>query len=46
MKETLDTVPTLIGKMLRTLEEMKNDSEPDASADYWEERAQINQWIK
>lgn len=42
MKETLDTVPSLIGKMLYTLDEMKKGSEPDDSADYWEERDQIN----
>lgn len=42
MKETLDAVPSLIGKMLYTLDEMKKGSEPDDSADYWEERDQIN----
>ena len=42
MKEALDTVPSLLGKMLYTLDEMKKGSEPDDSADYWEERDQIN----
>lgn len=38
----LDGVPSQIEAMLRTLQEMKNGSEPDESADYWEERRKID----
>ena len=31
--------------MLKTLQEMKNGSEPDESADYWEERKTIDQQL-
>ena len=31
--------------MMKTLTEMKIGSEPDATADYWEERGRIDQWI-
>jgi len=31
---------------LKTLEEMKIGSLPDDSADYWEEKGDIDQWIK
>lgn len=34
----LDKVPKQIDMMLKTLSEMKIGSEPDESADYWEER--------
>lgn len=30
---------------MKTLKEMKIGSEPDETADYWEERDQINKWI-
>ena len=30
--------------MLKTLQEMKIGSEPDESADYWEERKKIDKW--
>jgi len=30
--------------MLETLKEMKNGSEPDESADYWEEKKKIVKW--
>lgn len=43
-KGLLDTVPAQIENMLRTLEEMKNGSEPDESADYWEEKKKIEKW--
>ena len=32
--------------MLKTLGEMKLGSTPDESADYWEERKDIDLWIK
>jgi hypothetical protein len=31
--------------MMKTLKEMKIGSEPDETADYWEERERIDQWI-
>ena len=37
-----EEVPAQILKMLSTLHEMKLGSEPDASADYWEHRDQID----
>ena len=42
-KAVLDAVPAQIDNMLQTLSEMKNGSEPDESADYWEERKKIDQ---
>ena len=42
-KALLDAVPAQIDNMLQTLQEMKNGSEPDESADYWEERRKIDQ---
>jgi len=42
-KALLDAVPSQIDGMLETLQEMKNGSEPDDTADYWEERKKINQ---
>lgn len=42
-KALLDSVPAQIETMLQTLQEMKNGSEPDESADYWEERRKIDQ---
>ena len=42
-KGLLDTVPAQIDNMMQTLQEMKNGSEPDESADYWEERKKIDQ---
>lgn len=38
----LDKTPKQIDMMLRTLQEMKIGSEPDESADYWEERKTID----
>ena len=37
----LETLPDQIEKMLLTNNEMKNGSEPDNTADYWEERTKI-----
>jgi hypothetical protein len=39
----MKTLPNQIEKMLLTNNEMKNGSEPDDTADYWEERAAIAQ---
>ena len=41
----LDKTPKQIDQMLKTLQEMKIGSEPDESADYWEERKTIDQHI-
>ena len=38
----LDKTPKQIDQMLKKLQEMKIGAEPDESADYWEERDQIN----
>lgn len=42
----LDEIPTKIDFILRACEEMKLGSEPDDSADYWEERPLINKSIE
>lgn len=42
----LDKTPKQIDMMLKTLQEMKIGSEPDESADYWEERKTIAQQIQ
>lgn len=42
-KALLDSCPEQIETMLQTLQEMKNGSEPDESADYWEEKRKIDQ---
>jgi hypothetical protein len=41
LKEVLGDLPPKIQSMLKTLEEMKNGSTPDDTADYWEERQAI-----
>lgn len=46
MKEVLDSVPSHIGKMLYSCDEMLKDSEPDSSADYWEEKDDIKKHIE
>jgi len=43
-KELSDKLPSQIEMMLETLKEMKTGSEPDDSADYWEERTKIMNW--
>jgi len=45
IKEVLAKIPELIEKLLETLNEMKKGSVPDESADYWEERKDIDRWI-
>jgi len=45
VKEVLDSLPELIDKLLATLNEMKKGSLPDETADYWEERKDIDKWI-
>lgn len=42
-QNVLDKTPKQIDMMLKTLAEMKIGSEPDESADYWEERKTIDQ---
>ena len=37
----MKTLPDKIEKMLLTNNEMKNGSEPDDTADYWDERTAI-----
>lgn len=41
----LDKTPKQIDMMMKTLSEMKIGSEPDESADYWEERKTVEQQI-
>jgi len=36
LKDIVDNYPKQVDQMLLTLNAMKADSEPDASADYWE----------
>jgi len=36
----------MIAALLRTLDEMKKGSTPDETADYWEERKDIEKWIE
>ena len=40
-KQSVDQTPEMIRLMLESLKEMKKDSEPDRSADYWEDRSRI-----
>lgn len=46
MKEVLDSVPSHIGKLLYSCDEMLKDSEPDNTADYWEEKDDIKKYIE
>ena len=41
IRALIQTLPNQIDKMLLTNTEMKNGSEPDDTADYWEERTAI-----
>jgi hypothetical protein len=45
-KELLEPLPTIIDSMLLALLEMRKDSEPDKSADYWEAREAIEEWTQ
>ena len=45
LQGVLDKTPKQIEQLLKTLGEMKIGSEPDESADYWEERKTIDQQI-
>ena len=45
IKDILKTLPAKIAAALKTCEEMKTGSLPDESADYWEERKNIDKWI-
>lgn len=43
----IKTLPQKITDMMKSLTEMKNDTEPDKkSADYFEKKKTIDQWIK
>ena len=46
LKDLLKKLPEQLEAMLKTLGEMKLGSTPDESADYWEERKDIDLWIK
>ena len=46
LKEIPSTLPGQIQKLLETLREIKVGSTPDESADYWEERNDIDRWIE
>ena len=37
-----DKLPGEMDNMMKTLQEMKNGSEPNDTADYWEERKKID----
>ena len=43
-KELTEKLPPQIEMMLESCKEMKIGSEPDDTADYWEERTKINTW--
>ena len=45
IKDILKSLPAKIEAALKTCEEMKTGSLPDESADYWEERKNIDKWI-
>lgn len=42
-REALEKLPGEIDYLIEVLSEMKQDSEPDSTADYWDERENINQ---
>jgi len=47
IKEIIGSVPEQIGEMMKSLEEQKNDTEPDKeTADYFEKKKVIDQQIK
>lgn len=46
LKDIIRKLPETIAKLLETLEEMKKGSVPDETADYWEERKDIDRWIE
>jgi hypothetical protein len=46
MNDQLSTLPDQLNKTLLILKEMKNGSEPDEHADYWEEKRQIDKHIR
>lgn len=45
MKDALKSLPGKIANAMKTCLEMKAGSTPDESADYWEERKNIEKWI-
>ena len=45
-KQINDKLPVEMENMMNTLKEMKNGSEPNDSADYWEERKNIDRNTK
>lgn len=45
LKDLFGKLPANMDKMGETLTEMKKGSIPDKSADYWEEKEDINKWI-
>lgn len=45
LKDILDSLPELVEKLLEALYEMKKGSVPDETADYWEEKDDIDKWI-
>lgn len=46
LKDLLGKLPLTADKLGDTLAEMKKGSVPDKTADYWEERADIEKWIE
>ena len=45
LRDVLKKLPERINQLLNTLNEMKLGAGPDESADYWEEREKIDQYI-
>ena len=46
LKDLLSKLPEQIAAMLKTLDEMEKGSTLDETADYWEERKDIEKWIE
>ena len=42
LKTIHEKLPGEMDNMIKTLKEMKNGSEPDATADYWKEKKNID----
>ena len=46
LKDLLKKLPEDMANMRKTLDEMKLGSTPDETADYWEERKDIDKWLR
>lgn len=43
--DLLDEFPETIGALTDTIAEMQKETEPDASADYWDEKDKLKRWL-